>query len=345
MRSWQIADGFGLPNLKLAQSEVPSPGRGEVLVRLRAMSLNFRDTIILHGMYGGKQPLPLIPLSDAAGVVEAVGGDVTGFAPGDRVTTVFHQGWQGGEPSLERLSHALGAGHVPGVACDYRLFRPEGIVRTPDHLSDLEAAALPCAAVTAWAALVADCRVEPGETVLIEGTGGVSMFALQFAHAMGMRTIVTSSSDDKLARARTLGADETLNYKTVPEWGKAVRTLTGGRGVDHVIEVGGAGTLEQALKAVRIGGRIAAIGVLSGVKTELTLPLLFMQHVRMQGISVGSRDMHEAMNAFLAQTALKPVIDTPVFAFDALPKAYEHMIARRHFGKICIDNDAGAAAA
>ncbi|GER03504.1 hypothetical protein JCM17846_11860 [Iodidimonas nitroreducens] len=219
------------------------------------------------------------------------------------------------------------------------MFPALGLVKTPDYLSDLEAATLPCAALTAWAALVEDCPAKPGECVLIEGTGGVSIFALQIAHAMGLRTLITSSSDEKLERARALGADETINYKTNPQWSKNVRDLTDGRGVDHVIEVGGAGTLEQALRSIRIGGRIASIGVLSGIKTDLTLPLLFMQHAHIQGISVGSRDMQINMNRFFSHHQIRPVLDERTFSYPELPQSYQHMISRKHFGKIAISID------
>jgi len=337
MKLWRIENGPGLKNLALREAERPAPGPGEALVRMRAASLNFRDTMVANGIYGGEQVWPLTPLSDGAGTVEAVGPGVTRFAPGDRVTPCFHQTWEAGEPDYPRLSHSLGAGGVQGVAAEYQVFREGGLVATPEHLSDVEAAAFPCAGVTAWSALTGDLPAKPGDTVLFQGTGGVSVFALQFAHAMGMRSIVTSSSDDKLARARALGADETINYKTTPKWAKAALDLTGGRGVDHIIEVGGAGTMDQSLKAVRIGGRIAVIGVLSGAQSEVMIPMMLLKHIRMQGITVGSRDEHEQMNRFAAHRRMTPVIDDTVFGFDSLPDAYGHMLSRRHFGKICID--------
>lgn len=336
MRVWELKDGLGLAHLKRGERDRPEPGPGEVLVGLRAASLNFRDTVIVHGMYGGKQPLPLVPLSDGAGAVVAVGDGVADVAVGDRVTPCFHQAWDAGPPTLARLSAALGAGETDGVACDFRIFKAGGLVHTPDHLSDAEAACLPCAGLTAWSALVTDCPAQPGDTVLIQGTGGVAIFALQFAKALGLRTIVTSSSDEKLERAEALGADHLINYKSTPKWGRAAREFTAGRGVDHVIEVGGAGTLEQSLRAVRIGGRIASIGVLSGATTELTLPLLFMQHVTLQGITVGSRDAHKQMNRFIAQHALRPLVDAADFGFDDLPAAIRHMLSKSHMGKICV---------
>jgi len=337
MKQWQLENGFGPANLKLREAPSPEPGSGEVRVRLTAASLNFRDLMVIGGLYGGEQPLPLVPLSDAAGEVEAVGPGVRSCRPGDRVTACFHQGWPGGAATRERLSHALGAGRTSGVAASHRIFREDGLVPTPAYLDDRQAAALPCAAVTAWSALVQDCRAEPGETVLVQGTGGVALFALQFAKAMGMAVAALSSTEEKLAHLKSLGADHVVNYKATPDWAKAVREATGGRGVDHVIEVGGAGTLEQSLKAIRIGGRIAVIGVLSGPKPELSLPLLFMQHAQLQGITVGSRDAHLAMNRFVALHKLQPVLDKRRFGFDALPDALEHMRARRHIGKICID--------
>lgn len=337
MKLWQIETGPGLKNLTQRAVDRPAPGPGEVLLRMGAASLNFRDTMVANGIYGGEQVWPLIPLSDSAGAVEAVGPGVTRFAAGDRVTPCFHQSWEAGEPDYPRLSNSLGAGGVPGVAAEYCVFREGGLVATPDHLSDVEAAAFPCAGVTAWSALTGDMPATPGDTVLIQGTGGVSVFALQFAHAMGMRTIVTSSSDAKLARARELGADDTINYKTTPKWARAALELTGGRGVDHIIEVGGAGTMEQSLKAVRIGGRIAVIGVLSGAQSEVMIPMLLLKHIRLQGITVGSRDEHEQMNRFVTHRRMTPVIDETVFGFDSLPDAYQHMLSRKHFGKICVD--------
>ena len=336
MKVWQLDGGFGVDNLSLADRPEPEPGPGQVKVRITAASLNFRDTVIVAGAYSATQPLPLIPLSDGAGEVVAVGEGVTRFKPGDRVTPTFHQGWISGEPTFERLSHALGAGELDGVAAPYRVFSQDGLCHTPAYLTDEEAACLPCAALTAWAALVSDTGTAPGETVLIQGTGGVSIFALQMAKAMGVRAIVTSSSDDKLERARALGADDTVNSRTTPEWHKAARDLTGGRGVDHVVEVGGAGTMERSLKSVRIGGRISVIGVLSGGgAAELSIIHMLMGHVRLQGITVASRDDHEAMGRFLELTGLKPVIDRS-FAFEELPQALAHMASGSHFGKIVV---------
>jgi len=337
VKVWQLEDGFGLDNLRLGETETPSPGPGEVLVRLTAASLNYRDLMVVNGQYGIEQPLPLVPLSDGAGIVESVGKAVTAFQPGDRVTACFHQAWPAGAASRDRLSQALGAGAVQGVAAEYRVFAEHGLVPSPAGLDDRAAAALPCAGVTAWSAVVGELRAEPGETVLVQGSGGVAGFALQFAKAMGCQVVALSSSEAKCKRLRALGADETINYADAPDWARAAVKATGGRGVDHVVDVGGPDTLEQSLRALRVGGRIAVIGVLSGIKTEITLPLMFLHHARLQGMTVGNRDAHLAMPRFIEQRAIQPVLDASAFGFSELPAALEHMAARRHFGKICLD--------
>ncbi len=333
MKVDEIRDGFGLDALKQGERTKPSPGPGEVLVRIEAASLNYRDLMVVKGQYNPKMPLPRIPLSDAAGEVVEVGPGVGRVKVGQRVAGIFMQRWIAGDIDDDKAKSALG-GAIDGLLAEYAVLHQDGVVPVPEHLSFEEAATLPCAAVTAWHALVTEGQVKPGDSVLVQGTGGVSLFALQFARLAGARVIITSSSDEKLERARKLGASECINYKTTPEWGDRVRALTGGRGVDCVVEVGGAGTLGQSLRAVRTGGRIALIGVLAGVGHANTLPIL-MKNVRVQGIFVGSREMFEAMNRAIAQHQLRPVVDR-VFPFEAVVEALRYMESAAHFGKICI---------
>ncbi|HEV7518997.1 MAG TPA: NAD(P)-dependent alcohol dehydrogenase [Thermoanaerobaculia bacterium] len=334
MRVVEIAPAFGRENLRLAERPELWPGSGQVLLRMRAAALNFRDVLTVEGTYNRKQKLPLIPCSDGVGEVVAVGQGVSRVAVGDRVCPIFAQRWIAGEPTRERLRSTLG-GPLDGTLAESMVLSEEGVVHVPEHLSDEAAAALPCAAVTAWSALVAEGGVTAGDVVLVQGTGGVSIFALQLARLLGCRVIVTSSSHEKLARAKELGAEAGIHYGEVPEWGDRAKELTGGVGVDHVVEVGGAGTLAQSLRAVRMGGRISLIGVLAGGKTELTLAAVFMQRIRLQGILVGDRESFEAMNRAIAAHRLQPVIDR-TFPLEETRAAFEHMAAGRHFGKICI---------
>src|SRR6266567_4249463 len=325
----------GLDNLKIEQLPTPEPGPGEVLVRLRAASLNYRDTLTVVGGYGSRQKQEaLIPLSDGAGEVAAVGADVDRWRAGDRVIGCLMPNWQGGKMSEEKSAISLG-GSVDGCAAEYRLFPATGLVRTPEHLSDIEAATLPCAALTAWSAVVTQGGVGPGDIVLTQGTGGVSLFALQFARLTGARVISTSSAPDRLQRLRELGASDVVNYHEVPDWGRWARGLTAGRGVDHVVEVGGGGTLAQSVRAVRVGGTISLIGVLGGAKPDFNLALVVMQNIRLQGVTVGSRDQFERMLAAVGAHTLRPVIDR-VFPLEEIRAAIEHLGAGRHVGKVCI---------
>jgi NADPH:quinone reductase-like Zn-dependent oxidoreductase len=326
-------NAFGLDGLTWAERPEPRPGTGEVLVRMRAWSLNYRDLLVIRGQYNPKQKLPLVPLSDGAGEVVESGPGVTRVRPGDRVAGAFMQSWIDGEIDDSKWRSALGAA-AEGVASEYRVFSEQGLVSIPGYLSYEEAASLPCAAVTAWNALFETGSVKPGETVLALGTGGVSTFALQFARLGGARVIVTSSSDEKLARAKELGAYEGVNYSSTPDWEKCVRELTGGRGVDHVIEVGGAGTLGRSMRAVKTGGSISLIGVLADGPGANVTPVL-MRHLRVQGIFVGSRVMFEHMLQGMTGPQLRPVIDR-VFAFNELPKALQYMESAKHFGKVCL---------
>lgn len=333
MKQFEIRE-FGIENLTLAEVDTPRPGYGEVLVRMRAASLNYRDCMIVKGVYNPKMKRPMVPLSDGAGIVEQVGEGVTEFKKGDRVAGCFFQGWTGGPPTREKVSLALGGG-IDGVLREYLVFSQDGLVLAPSTLSDEETATLPCAALTAWHALFEDKPPIPGETVLIQGTGGVSTFALQFAVSAGLRAIVTSSSDEKLARARQLGVAETINYKSTPNWEEIARKLTRGEGVDRVIEVGGSETLPRSLKAARMAGTVSVIGVLSGVEDTLGPRQLLMNSLHVQGIYVGSRAMFQRMNRAIELHRIKPVIDK-TFEWTEIKQALEYMGTQQHFGKICL---------
>ncbi|MFL5341078.1 MAG: NAD(P)-dependent alcohol dehydrogenase [Gemmataceae bacterium] len=331
MKTYELHPGFGFENLKLADRPTPTPGPGQVLVDMRAWSLNYRDLLVVTGQYNPRLRLPMVPLSDGAGEVTAVGPGVSRVKPGDRVAGTFMQKWVAGRLTDDYAKSALG-GAIDGVLAEQVLFSADGVVRIPDHLTFEEAATLPCAAVTAWNALVSGGGVKAGDVVLVQGTGGVSLFALQFAKLHGAKVIATSSSDAKLARVKQLGAAEVINYKTTPEWGKRAAELGG---VDHVVEVGGAGTMGESLRAVRPGGHVALIGVLSGGGLSFNPVPVLMKGVRVQGVFVGSREMFEAMNAAIAVNALKPIIDR-VFEFGQVADALKHMQTGSHFGKIAI---------
>jgi NADPH:quinone reductase-like Zn-dependent oxidoreductase len=333
MKQFEIRE-FGIENLALAEVDTPRPEPGQVLVRMRAASLNYRDYMVVKGDYNPKLKRPMVPLSDGAGVVEEVGAGVTQFKKGDRVAGCFFQGWMDGPPSREKVSSALGGG-IDGVLREYAVFSQDGLVPAPSPLSDEETATLPCAGLTAWHALFEDKPPIPGETVLIQGTGGVSVFALQFAASAGLRAIVTSSSDEKLARARQLGAAETINYKSTPNWEEIARKLNGGEGIDRVIEVGGSDTLPRSLKAVRMAGIVSVIGVLSGVEETLGPRPILMNSVHIQGIYVGSRAMFQRMNRAIELHRIKPVIDK-TFEWTEIKEALQYMGTQQHFGKICL---------
>lgn len=337
MKAYEIKDGFGLDNLTLVERDVPTPGPGQVLVRVRACSLNYRDYRMVQGQYNPRQPLPLVPLSDGAGEVAALGPGVSRVRLGERVMACFAPRWLGGAPDRERLRTTLG-GPLPGMLTEYALCEEPGLVVIPEHLSFEEAATLPCAAVTAWAALTKYRPLRAGETLLVQGTGGVSMFALQFGKLLGATVIVTSSSDAKLARARALGAEHGINYRQQPDWHKTARALTGGVGVDHLVEVGGADTLQQSIDALRIGGFIAVIGVLAGTAAPVNVLPILMSSLTVQGITVGSRDDFEAMNRAISAHHLRPVVDR-VFPFAQTRAAFELLAQGGHFGKIVIGMD------
>ena len=337
MKVMELREAWQLDKLTLAERPLPEPGPGQALVRLTAASLNYRDWVLVRGGYGRVAgALPLIPLSDGAGRVEAVGPGVTRVAPGERVCPIMFQGWLAGELGENDYARVLG-GPLDGTAAEAILLEAEGLVRLPDGLTDQEAACLPCAGLTAWNAVVGQGRVRPGERVLVLGTGGVALFALQFAKLAGAEVIVTSKSDEKLERARALGADHSINYRTTPEWGKAAREIGGGEGgggVDLVIETAGA-TLPESLRALRPGGRVSLMGVLSGQSVETRLSALVMRRIAIHGITVGSRADFEAMLRAIEAGGFKPVIDR-AFDLDALVPALEHLAGQEHFGKICL---------
>ena len=334
MRGYRVTGTDGLDSLSVVDLPQPSCGPGEVLVRMTAASLNYRDLGILRGGYARNDRNPVIPLSDGAGVVEAIGDGVSAFAVGDRVHGLFVQGWQDGPPTDAALRTSLG-GSIDGVLRERMTFPETGLLPTPENWTDEEAACIPCAAVTAWHALFGHRSLTANDTVLLLGTGGVSMFALQLAKATGARVIQTSSSDEKLATARQHEADETINYRDTPDWAAAVRERTDQRGVDFVVEVGGPGTLGQSLQAIAVGGQISLIGVLDDPRgTVNPLPAMF-NVASIQGIYVGSRSMHEQCIADLTKHGLKPLIDR-TFPFDETHNAFTYFKSQQHIGKVVI---------
>ncbi|HEX8185567.1 MAG TPA: NAD(P)-dependent alcohol dehydrogenase [Blastocatellia bacterium] len=334
MKVYEVQQFGEIENLALVERDEPEPARNEVVVKFHAASLNYRDLMFIKGTYNPKAKLPAVPFSDGAGEVVKIGDNVTGWKVGDRVCPIFTQGWIEGEPSIQKNRLTLGAGALDGVLREYAAFDEKGLVKIPEHLSFEEAATLPCAGVTAWNALVVSGKIRAGETVLALGTGGVSIFALQLAKLHGARVIITSSSDQKLERARELGADEMINYKNAPDWDREVLGLTNRIGVDHVIEVGGVGTLSKSLNAVRVGGHVPLIGVLSQGGDFNPISVL-MKGVRLQGIFVGSRQMFEDMNRAIEANRMKPVIDK-TFAFEEAREALKYMESGSHFGKIVV---------
>jgi NADPH:quinone reductase-like Zn-dependent oxidoreductase len=332
MHAYQLPKAAGIDALVKVDLPVPRPGPRQVLIKVAACSLNYRDLAIVLGTYRMPVKPNLIPLSDGAGEVVEVGAGVTRVKVGDRVAGCFFQRWIAGPILADTHASALG-GSIDGMLAQYAVLEEDGVVKLPGHLSFEEGATLPCAAVTAWHALIEHARIVAGQTVLVQGTGGVSIFGLQFARLMGAQVIVTSSSEAKLARAKTLGATHGVNYKTVPDWDKAVIELTGG-GVDHVVEVGGPGTLAQSLRAIRIAGKVTMIGVLSGA-AEINPMAIFARRANVQGISVGSLQMFEAMNRAIAAGGLHPIIDK-AFPFDETQSAFRHLQSAQHFGKVVI---------
>lgn len=336
MRAWELS-AFGIENLRLEERPDPAPGPGEVVVAVRALSLNYRDLLVIRGQYNPKLCLPAVPISDGAGVVAAVGAGVTRVRVGELVMGQFITGWIDGPFSAEHPKTTLGL-PGPGLAAE-RVALPEAAcVRPPAGYDAAQAATLPIAALTAWSALVTEGRVQPGQTVLTLGTGGVSIFAVQLAKALGATVIVTSGSDEKLARARALGADHGINYRTTADWPAAVLERTGGRGVDLTVETVGAATLDQSLRCTRHGGTVALLGALLGIKGELTAGVILMKRLRVLGIMVDSRRAFEEMNAYIERHGIRPVIDR-TFAFAELPQALRAMERGEHLGKIVVRVD------
>ena len=331
MHVGQIAS-FGIDSLELVDRPTPQPGPGEVLVKIHAVSLNYRDLMMVKGSYNPKLKLPRIPCSDGAGEVAAVGQGVSGWKPGDRVCGCFFQNWFDGPPTPAKVKGALG-GDIDGMLAEFILLKETGLVSVPDHLSFEEAATLPCAALTAWRA-IETASLQPSSTVLIQGTGGVSIFALQFAKLKGMRVLGISSSDAKLQRACSLGLDKGLDYGETSEWDRWVMEQTNGEGVDLVVEVGGVGTLPRSLRAVKMGGVIAQIGVLSGPAEAIPVPMILHKQVRIQGIYVGSRQHLEEMNKAIASAKLRPVLES--LNWREAREAFREMESASHFGKLVL---------
>lgn len=333
MKAWRIP-AFGIDKLSLDEVPAPRPAAGQVVIDVHAVSLNYRDLMMVKGLYNPRLQPHRIPCSDGAGTIAAIGEGVTRFAIGDRVAGTFFQQWHDGEPAADKFKGALG-GDIDGMLAQQVLLREEGVVRIPDYLSFAEAATLPCAALTAWNAVVHAGRVKAGDVVLVQGTGGVSCFALQFAHALGARVLGTSSSAEKLERAAGLGLAAGVNYRDQPEWAKWALSQTGSRGVDLVVEVGGAGTFQQSMAVARVGGVIAQIGVLSGREQNLPVTPILHKMLNIRGIYVGSREHFEEMNRALDQTRIHPVVDRD-FSFGEAREAFTTLEAASHFGKIVI---------
>lgn len=334
MKAFEIKE-FGIDKLQMVDRPVPEPGAGEVVVRFCAASINYRDLMVVSGTYNPRMKLPAIPFSDGAGEISAVGEGVTKWKVGDRVMPIFAQRWFDGDSSEEKRRTSLGAGaQWDGVLREFAVFSEDSVVRIPEHLSFEEASTLPCAALTAWHALVVSGTIKPGDSVLTLGTGGVSIFALQFAKMAGAKVFSTSGSNEKIQKLAQLGADGTVNYREREDWDKAVLEFTEGEGVDHVVEVGGAGTLPKSINAARIGGHVALIGALTGA-AGFNPVTVFMKAICLQGIFVGSKRMFEDMNKAVSANKLKPAIDA-VYEFDQVCEALRHMESGSHFGKIVV---------
>jgi NADPH:quinone reductase-like Zn-dependent oxidoreductase len=332
MRVLEARPPFGIDSLALAERPDPAPGPGQIVIQLRALSLNYRDLLVVNGVHRWRPAGPRIPVSDGVGVVTAVGEGVTRVRVGDRVAPIFYPLWIEGGPAPEKMDRPLGGAAADGLFAERALLHESAVVHVPPHLSDEEAATLPCAGVTAWNGVAEGSSLRAGDTVVVLGTGGVALFALQFARLAGARVIVTSSSDEKLERARALGATAGINYRTTPDWPRRVVELTGG-GADLVVDT--AGTLPEAIAAVRIGGTVAFIGLLAGTKVEIDLVAFMGKSARLQAIDVGSRAMFEAMNRALAAGELRPVVDH-IFRFDEARAAFRYLEGRTHFGKVCV---------
>ena len=336
MRVIEVRDGRSIESLAVVERPDPFPGPGQISVEFRAFSLNYRDLLVVRGIGRWRPSLPRIPVSDGIGVVVAMGAGVSRVKMGDRVAPIFYPKWLDGGVSDEKLMSPLGGAAADGVLAEKAVFDESSVVQVPEHLSDEEAATLPCAGVTAWNAVAADGRIAPGDSVVVLGTGGVSIFALQFARLLGAVVIVTSSSDEKLARAKQLGADAGINYKTTPAWPIAVMELSGGRGADHVIDT--VGGLREAIAAVRVGGSVAFVGLLAGMSAEVDLVTLMGKSARVLAIDVGSRAMFAAMNRAIQCNRVRPVVDR-VFTFSEAADALRYLSEAKHVGKVCLRMD------
>jgi NADPH:quinone reductase-like Zn-dependent oxidoreductase len=332
MKAVRLRAPAGLGNLQFVEADPPQPRAGEVLVRIRASSVNFHDDLVVHGKIPAADGR--VPMTDGAGDVIAVGDDVVDLKVADSVVSTFWPYWSGGEMTPATRRDIPGE-TVDGYASAYVCKPAHFFTRAPAGCTHLEAATLPCAGVTAWRALVTCGRVKPGDTVLVQGTGGVSLFALQFAKSAGARVIATSSSEQKLEKLTRLGADAVINYKTVPNWGEKARDLTDARGVDHVVEVGGPATFAQSIAACRTGGHIAIVGVLTGFAGEVSIPALFSNQIRTSGISIGSRADQEDMIRAIEVNHLRPVVDRS-FPLQDIVAAFEYYESQQHFGKVCL---------
>ncbi len=334
MRAMVVKDDWGPSNIKLEDRPDPKPGPGELVIAIEAVSINPRDLIMSQGGYGRMGgSLPLVPLCDGAGTVAALGEGVSGFAPGDLVVPNYSRTWMHGSTNTAHQAGAHG-GPLDGTAQELFLIPAKAVVKAPSHMDAAQAATLPCAAVTAWNAIVGGGQVKAGDTILLQGTGGVSLFALQFAKMHGAEVIITSSSDEKLEKAKALGADHLINYKSQPDWHKSAKDVSGAEGVDHVVEVGGAGTLDKSIAAVRPGGLISMIGVLSGAGADVNLGRVVTRHVRMQGVTLGSKKLLQDMCRAMELHGTAPVIERERFALDGLGEALQSLTAGKHFGKI-----------
>lgn len=332
-----VYHSFGTDQLKAEERPVPEPGPGEVLLRMKAASLNYRDLLMLTGDYNPRLKMPLVPCSDGVGIIEKTGESCSRFKEGTRVSPIFARGWYDGPPFREMLKATHG-GPLDGTLQQYMVVPENDLVEIPDSLSDEEAAALPCAGLTAWNAVAQYGNAQPGQTILILGTGGVSVFAMQFAKLYGLEIIITSSSEDKLKKAEQLGADHLVNYKANANWDREVYKITKGKGADHVIEVGGPGTLEKSIRSTKPGGSVYLIGVLAGKEAPLDLTPVLMQSIRIQGVVVGHRKSFENMLRAVALHKLKPAIDR-VFSMDEAAAAFDYLKSGSHFGKVCVRID------
>jgi len=334
-RAYVAGPPFGIDAVTAVERSIPSLAPGQILVQMRAVALNYRDILVANGVGAWRVSESRVLASDGVGVVVAVGDAVTRVALGDRVSGIFYPRWHDGELTPDKLAVPLGGVAADGVLAEYVVFDAESVVRVPELLSDAEVATLPTAAVTAWHAIAERHDVRPGETVLIQGTGGVSLFALQFARLRGAEVIVTSSSDEKLERARALGASHSVNYRATPAWDERVVELTSGRGVDHVVDVVGGANLNRSMSSLRLGGTVSIIGLLAGTAGQVDTYRFATKNARLHGIEVGSRSMFEAMNVAIATHRLRPVVDR-TFEFDDIHAALRHVETGAHFGKVVL---------